>query len=222
MLFFDIDDTLVTHGQAQRQAAGLFWEAFADRLPYSQEDFPAVWDAVMQKHFAAFAAGEVSFGEHRRRRMQEIFASTLIDDEAEQFFGVYLRHYEAKWALFEDVLPCLDALRPFPLGIISNGNGRQQRRKLKRLGVADRFSVVVISEEVGVWKPKPEIFQEACRQAGEAPGDCVHIGDSLATDALASQSAGRRGVWLNRGHRAGADVGVSILRSLSEMAAHLY
>lgn len=194
MIFFDIDDTLVTHSQAQSQAARLFWEAFSDRLPYSQQEFPAVWDTVMQKHFAAFAAGQVSFAEHRRRRIREIFAGALLDGEADALFQAYLRYYEDCWALFDDVLPCLDALRSYSLGIISNGNGKQQRRKLHRLGIAGGFQGVVISEEVGIWKPKPEIFWEACRQAGEAPGDCVYIGDSLTTDALASQAAGLRGV----------------------------
>ena len=206
MIFFDIDDTLVTHSQAQSQAARLFWEAFADRLPYSQPEFPAVWDAVMQKHFAAFAAGQISFAEHRRRRMREIFADALSEGEADALFQAYLRHYEDCWALFDDVLPCLDALRSCPLGIISNGSGEQQRRKLHRLGIADRFDVVVISEEVGIWKPKPEIFWEACRQAEMEPGDCMYVGDSLATDALASQAAGLRGVWLNRPSLSGADV----------------
>ncbi len=216
MIFFDIDDTLVTHSQAQSRAARMFWEAFADRLPCSQEDFPGVWDAVMQKHFAAFAAGQISFAEHRRRRMREIFADTLSDSEAEALFQVYLRFYEDGWALFDDALPCLDALHSYPLGIISNSNGRQQRRKLKRLGIAGRFRVVVISEEVGQWKPKPEIFWEACRQAGEAPQDCAYVGDSATTDAQASRAAGMGGVWLNRHFPAIADV--PSIRSLGEFA----
>ena len=206
MIFFDIDDTLVTHSQAQSQAARLFWKEFSARLPHTEQEFPAVWDAVMQKHFAAFAAGEVSFEEHRLRRIREIFAHPLSDGEAAMLFQVYLRLYEDHWALFDDVLPCLDALRSQPLGIISNGNGEQQRRKLQRLGIADRFHAVVISEEVGLWKPKPEMFREACRRAGEAPRDCAHVGDSLTTDALAGQAAGLRGVWLNRHSLPGADI----------------
>lgn len=206
----------MAHSQAQSQAARLFWGAFADRLLYSQQAFPAVWDAVMQKHFAAFAAGQISFAEHRRRRMREIFADALSEGEADALFQAYLRHYEDCWDLFDDVLPCLDALRYFPLGIVSNGNGEQQRRKLHRLGISEKFQVVVISEEVGIWKPKTEIFWEACRQAGEAPGDCVHIGDSLTTDALASQAAGLRGIWLNRHSLPGADV--FTIGSLNDLA----
>ena len=217
MIFFDIDDTLVTHSQAQSQAARLFWEAFADRLPYSQPEFPAVWDAVMRTHFAAFAAGQISFAEHRRRRVREIFADAVSDSEAGALFQAYLRHYEDCWALFDDVLLCLDALRSFPLGIISNGNGKQQRRKLHRLGIAERFQVVIISEEVGLWKPKAEMFWEACRQAETDPGECVYVGDSLTTDALASQAAGMRGVWLNRTQLSAAELWVPAIACLREL-----
>jgi FMN phosphatase YigB (HAD superfamily) len=40
MIFFDIDDTLVTHDTAQ--AARLFRDGHSARLIYSQQEFPAV------------------------------------------------------------------------------------------------------------------------------------------------------------------------------------
>ena len=221
MIFFDIDDTLVTHSQSQKQAADLFWEAFADRLPYSKAEFPGVWDAVMQKHFAAFTAGKISFQDHRLRRMQEVFsaaAKPLAEDEADALFQDYLQHYEDNWALFADVLPCLRALSHFKLGIISNGNGEQQKRKLRRMGIKANFVVVAISDDLGLWKPKPEIFWEACRQASVSPQDCTYIGDSLVGDAQASQNAGMRGIWLNRHHLPCSEARVSVINSLSELA----
>jgi FMN phosphatase YigB (HAD superfamily) len=42
--------------------------------------------------------------------------------------------------------------------IISNGSFEQQCKKLKRTGVADKFSVIVTSEEAGVSKPNIEIL----------------------------------------------------------------
>ncbi len=220
MIFFDIDDTLVTHSQSQHEAILLFWEIFKSRLPYAQQEFPAVWDFVMQKHFAVYAAGQISFSEHRLRRIQEIFNSTnlaISEEEATANFHVYLQYYEEKWALFDDVLPCLDALNHRNLGIISNGNGEQQRRKLQKFGIADRFTITVISEEVGVWKPKPEIFLEACRQAAAVPEDCIYIGDNLKLDAQASQEVGMRSFWLNRKHPPMTGNGVSIINSMTEL-----
>lgn len=216
MIFFDIDDTLVTNSRAQTQAALRFWDDFSDRLAPTRQEFPAVWDAVMQKHFADCAAGRISFDEQRRRRMRDILGAEDKDGSA---FGAYLAHYEREWALFDDVLPCLDALNGTPLGIISNGNGEQQRRKLSQFGLADRFACVIISEDLGVWKPNPEIFRAACKEAGASPEDCVYVGDILLTDARASQAAGMRGLWLNRARLPASDAGVPVIRSLSELPA---
>ncbi len=222
MIFFDIDDTLVTHSQSQKLAAQLFWAEFATRLPYTSQEFPAVWDAVMRKHFATFAAGQISFREHRLRRVREIFKGgdpPLLEEEADANFRVYLSYYEDQWTLFDDVLACLDALAGHRLGIISNGNAEQQKRKLHRLGIGDRFSTIVISEDLGVWKPNPEIFREACKQASEKPHDCLYVGDDFARDAQASLAAGLRGIWLNRNQLPVPKAGVSVISTLTELAA---
>jgi len=83
------------------------------------------------------------------------------------------------------------------LEIISNGESYQQRKKLIVTGLIDRFSTITISEELGLSKPDPKIFIEACRAAKVNPSDCWHIGDDLTADAKGSLSAGLRGVWLN-------------------------
>lgn len=50
---------------------------------------------------------------------------------------------------------------------------------LARLGIADRFSVVVTAEEVPNGKPAPDIFLEAARRLGVEPSACVVLEDSL-------------------------------------------
>ena len=43
-----------------------------------------------------------------------------------------------------------------------------------------------------------ELFRHALRQAGLAPEDVIHIGDSLTSDLRGAASAGISGIWLNR------------------------
>ena len=54
------------------------------------------------------------------------------------------------------------------------------------------------SEEVGVSKPDPRIFQEALDRARAAPSDAVMLGDAWATDVEGALASGIRPVWLNR------------------------
>jgi putative hydrolase of the HAD superfamily len=139
MIFFDIDQTLINHQQAQNTAALLFLQQFSSSLPYTSQEFCRCWQTVIEKHFATFMRGEITFVEHRRRRIRELFQETelyLADDEADERFAIYLQYYEDNWTLFDDVLPCLDALSNRRLGIISNGNAEQQAKKLHQTGIA--------------------------------------------------------------------------------------
>ena len=49
---------------------------------------------------------------------------------------------------------------------------------LDRLGVADRFAVIVTSAEAGAQKPHPRIFELALEHLGVRAERVVHIGDS--------------------------------------------
>jgi putative hydrolase of the HAD superfamily len=165
---------------------------------------------------------KTSFWGQRRSRMREIFGRDLSDDEADERFRVYLKVYEESWRLYPDVLPCFEALGDRRIGLITNGDGTQQRLKLARLGLEGRFSVVVISREVDCAKPDPAIFQLAAKLGGARAEDCVYIGDRLDADALGGQGAGMRGIWLKRdGQPAAASVGVEVIASLQALPAML-
>ncbi len=221
MIFFDIDQTLINHQYAQDTAAALFFQQFLSLSPYSPEEFCKHWQTVMEKHFTTFAQGEITFVEHRRRRMREIFQEAelcLTDDEADGRFEIYLQHYENNWTLFDDVLPCLNSLSNHKLGIISNGNTEQQTKKLCQTEILGRFDVVVISESIGLSKPNPDIFLSACRRSGAEVRQCKYVGDSLQNDVLAAEAVGVKGIWLNREKLFHPQTSISVIQTLDDLA----
>ena len=112
--------------------------------------------------------------------------------------------------------PCLDALNGMRLGMISNGNADQQRRKLKATEIDQRFEIVVISSEVGIAKPDAGIFHEACRQMNVNPSDCIMVGDNWDRDVLGARLAGLRAIWLCRDREMlGNQAGIASLYELS-------
>jgi putative hydrolase of the HAD superfamily len=156
-------------------------------------------------------------------RVHELFGRIgweLSDREADDCFALYERHYRRHWTLFDDVLPCLQALSQHRIGIISNGSAEQQKRKLAQTGIAAFFAVTVVSQEVGAAKPHPDIFRAACRIAGCLAEQSIYVGDRLHIDALASQAAGMRGVWLDR-RRTQRPAAVQVVSSLIELCAEL-
>ncbi len=223
VVFFDLDDTLLDYTSAVRTAAGLFW---ADHLrlfaEMSLEMFVQRWEALASAYGQLAGQGKMSWTDQRRRRMRDLFAMAgraLTDAQVDAEFNRYFAYYKSNWRAFPDVAPCLDALAGHPLGVISNGEAGQQQRKLEALAIRDRFDPVIVSAEIGLAKPDPEIFLYACQMAGAAPGDCLFVGDQLDSDARAGAAAGMKGVWLDRGRRALPPGDVEMIHTLSDLPA---
>jgi putative hydrolase of the HAD superfamily len=219
VIFFDVDDTLVDHSSAEREAALLFYRRFSDQLGgLDGETFYTRWHAAAQRHFAAYNAGEISYQEQRRRRVREFLGAALSDRDADELFAMYLAGYESRWVLFPDVLPCLDALRDRRLGIISNNGIDATRLKLRRMQIIDRFVDVVTPETVRASKPDRRIFEAACARLDVPPGEAMYVGDQLSTDARAAAAVGLTGVWLNRQRLDEAEAdGVSMIHDLHDL-----
>ena len=197
-MVFDLDETLLDHGRSAKLAALQLQKEY--RLAkWTPDAFVQHWEALSREHIATHFAGHISFQEHRRRRIRAVFENPLISDtEADAIFRTYLQTYEATWSLFDDAIPCLDDLAGFRLGVITNGDPGQQRRKLKATGIDQRFETEVFSGELGIAKPDPGIFHEACRRLKISPGECVMVGDNLERDVLGARSAGMQAIWLRR------------------------
>ncbi len=95
----------------------------------------------------------------------------------------------------------LSACRGLPRCLITNGFARIQRPKLEQLGYATGvFTEIFISEEHGIWKPDPKIFEMALAASRTAPGETVMIGDNPYTDIAGANAAGLCSIWVNHSH----------------------
>lgn len=217
-ILFDLDDTLLDHENAVKIAAQLFWREFRDRLSYDEKTFPRIWQEAIEKYYPLFNDGMITFQEQRRLRIREIFLQSRIsDEEADQIFTMYIKHYENNWRLFNDVIPCLDNLSRYRLGVITNGNSVQQRQKLEHLRVKKYFDDIFISEEIGFSKPEPEIFLTVTAQLGCEPTDCIYIGDDIENDVVGSNAVGMYGIWLNRNKKHLDEENIKTIHSLDEL-----
>jgi len=116
------------------------------------------------------------------------------DALASHLNNVYLKHRFEDIELFKDVLPTLETLREkFNLGLLSNGNSYPER-----CGLEGIFQFIVFSQEYGVEKPDPKIFQITLNKVGCSKQELLHVGDSLETDIIGAIKAGINCVWLNR------------------------
>ena len=222
VVFFDIDDTLVDAAAATRAGALGVFERYRDRLTGTDEHLMQRWNALLDHHFERYLRGETSFIGQRRARIRGLFGLTpsqMSDAEVDAVDAVERESKKVARRLFPDAIETLDALGGFRLGVISNGSSARQRQKLATVGMVDRFAAVMISEDIGVAKPHPKIFEAACEAAGASPSACVHVGDRLDADALGARDAGLTGVWLDRSGAGGAPASVPTISKLTELPA---
>jgi putative hydrolase of the HAD superfamily len=219
VIFFDIDDTLIDDSGATKAAAEVLRKRFRPEI--GCREFIAAWESSIDVHCPRFLAGDLSFQGQRRERVRDCIDRSIDDVRADEIFGAYLEAYEASWEVFPDVRPGLKTLGGYDLGVISNGQSDQQRKKLSRTGLMDSYSWVVTADDCGHAKPSREIFEFACSEAAVATGHAVYVGDQFDTDARAAINAGLRGIWLDRRAEAPKDCSVPVISSLQELAPFL-
>jgi putative hydrolase of the HAD superfamily len=116
------------------------------------------------------------------------------------------RAHEARHlALYPGVRPALDEIRSLvPVAVVTDGDPEIQRSKLRSLGLTDAFDAVVISDECGRArrKPDPHALLLAASRLGVEPGACAYIGDRPGKDVAAARAAGMRSVRVRTGEYA--------------------
>jgi putative hydrolase of the HAD superfamily len=138
----------------------------------------------------------------RREVWRDALAGCGVDDSdlAADLDDVYRHARRAGEIVDPEAGAVLDDLsRDHRLALVTNGAPDVQREKLGRAALAQHFSVIVISAELGVGKPDRRIFAAALDAIG-APADmAVMIGDSLPRDIGGAHNAGLRSIWVDRG-----------------------
>jgi putative hydrolase of the HAD superfamily len=92
------------------------------------------------------------------------------------------------------------------------------RELLADLELSEHFDDLLFSADLGIAKPRPEIFHTAAERAGVPEARVVHVGDDRLTDVQGAIDAGCRAVYYNpKGHPVPPHViAITALRELPE------
>jgi putative hydrolase of the HAD superfamily len=118
-----------------------------------------------------------------------------------KFFAELYAHFATAepWFVYPDVLPALNKWQQqgIELAVVSNFDSRIYA-VLKALNLAEYFTSVTISTEVGAAKPDSLIFTVALQKHNCIAENVWHIGDSFKADYCGAKAAGLKAIWLNR------------------------
>jgi 2-haloacid dehalogenase len=109
------------------------------------------------------------------------------------------------WPAFPDTVEALAYLkRHFRLVILSNTDNRSFAGSNVKLGVT--FDSICTAEDIGSYKPDPRNFDvmlERLAAMGIAPGEILHVAESLFHDHGPANRAGLASAWIHRRHAQG-------------------
>ncbi|MBW1296691.1 YjjG family noncanonical pyrimidine nucleotidase [Aquimarina litoralis] len=198
-IFFDLDHTLWDFDRNSILAFQMMFDKFEIEIDIHQ--FLKVYQPINLHYWKLYREEKVTKKELRRGRLIEAFAGfdkqfsiETIDALSEDYINFLpLNNY-----LIEGTLELLNYLQPkYKLHIITNGFREVQNTKLINAKIAQYFTTVTNSEDVGVKKPNPIIFEHAIKISGANIDNSLMIGDNYEADILGAESLGIRAICFN-------------------------
>ena len=203
VILSDLDDTLFDHTRATRTALEVVRAATPGLAPLSIDELHHRHAEILELLHVEVVVGRLAIDDARIERFRRLLVAAGADraaDHAPDAARRYRREYGVAAQPVAGAVELLTRLKHAGalVVIVTNNIAAEQRLKLARCGLADLVDELVTSEEVGVSKPDPRIFQEALDRARAEPPDAVMLGDAWATDIEGALASGIRPVWLNR------------------------
>lgn len=187
--------------EAAKQAAGELWR---EQAPVGRCD--ALGIVAFEGMWGVFE-GEDDYIRHLRemvpRFREEIWRRALppqaatgdLPRELGEFFARRRRELQEMLPWAAEVLARLRKAG-LKIGLLTNGAPSLQRLKIADAGLADFFDAIVVSGEIGIGKPEPEIFHHLAELLGTEPRETLMVGNSLARDVEGARRAGMPSCWL--------------------------
>lgn len=198
-IFFDLDHTLWDF----EKNSALTFETILKKhkINVGIADFVSLYVPVNIKYWRLYQNDEVTQEELRYGRLKEVFDALRfsIDDETIYLLSNEYIHYLPQYNhLYDGTIELLEYLKPkYRLHIITNGFHQIQSNKLINSKIAHYFDTVTNSENAGVKKPNPKIFNYALELAKCSKETSIMIGDNFEADIEGALSVGLDAILFN-------------------------
>ena len=193
-LLMDADMTLYDFEAAERTAIGCLF----DELGIDDPEAPKVYSRFSEACWRDLEKGLLTQDELQVKRFRDLFAYYHLPHDAKAASERFADHLSRQSQLLPDVLEVMQKLAALlPVSIVTNGIPKVQHGRFDRSPLRPLVRDLVISGEVGFFKPDPRLIELALDRLGIAKEDALMIGDSLSSDILCAQNARVDACWLN-------------------------
>lgn len=201
-LLFDLDDTLLDYGTAEKHALiQLFQSLNIDATFTLLSDFKQTNIARWKQ----FEKGAISW----ENLMTHMFDEFIKQRCRRQVPGqATTRHFLKLLSQQPDTLPGAKQLlqnlkkRHYHIYGVTNGVQQVQAQRLQHAGLAPFFDDLFVSQTIGNQKPAKAVFDYVFTHSSAVPQASLMIGDSLSSDIQGGINAQVDTLWFNSRHLA--------------------
>ena len=199
-IYFDLDDTILDHYHAQQKAMEDVYKKFGFEEYITFADLNDTYHEINKVLWEKYGNGQISREHLQQHRIEDTLIALEIKSHKWPEVGqYYMNAYRNHWIWIEGARQILDHLKgEIPIGFLTNGFKETQVLKFEQFGLSDYTDIFIISEDVGVMKPQPQIFAHATERAGVEPDQILYVGDSLTSDVAGGTRFGWDVAWYDR------------------------
>lgn len=197
-LLLDADETLFDFSACEKKA---FFES-AESLQFpADEELYAKYTLINDRLWKAHERGEIEREEILKHRYADLLESVGRDPkDGIRWNLAYEEALSHQAILFDDTASACEKLaKSYRLSIITNGLAHVQHGRISKSGIADYFSEIFISEEIGYSKPSIHFFEAVEKALPDFEKNyALVIGDSLTGDIEGANRFGMDCVLMDR------------------------
>ncbi len=200
-LFIDLDDTVWAFSENARDTFRDMYDKYGfDRHFRSFDHYYALYTLRNAELWEEYGKGKITKDELNEIRFSHPLRQVGVNDSS--LVNAYMENFFDEIVYKKKVMPhtfeALDYLvEKYDLYILSNGFRELQEQKMRSAGVESYFKKIILSEDIGVHKPFPEIFHFALSATQSELRTSLMIGDNWENDVAGAKAVGMGAAYYN-------------------------
>jgi len=196
-ILFDADGTLFDFAKSEKTAFEKTLSYFGIEGDISK--LTDIYEKCNSEMWEQFEQGRVSAKKLRTERFRLFLQQSKIKGKAAEFSAKYIQKLSNCSYLLPGAKQLLQQLQgKFEIHLITNGLQDVQKSRIHSSEVADYYSQLFISEEIGYPKPDPRIFDYVFKKIlHKNKNEVLIVGDNLFSDIKGGNDYGIKTCWYN-------------------------
>jgi putative hydrolase of the HAD superfamily len=201
---FDLDDCLFDSTGLSNRARVKGVKAMIDLgLKIDQDRALKILQEIV-KEYGSNSSKHYNYFLRRFNKLETNEEEISYSDQFKYLAGAVMAYHAEKInyiKLYDDVYDCLKKLKDMAIKttIITDGRPIKQYEKILRLGINHLIDLTVISDEIGIKKPNPKLFDHVLKKFGIKGDEMIYVGDRIDKDIIPALLNNIHSVYIHRG-----------------------